>query len=119
MNKKSFIVLLISLLALPMMSQNPFFKKATTPYGTFPFNQLKNEHYLPAFEEGIKQHAAEVDKIANNKKQPTFANTIVALERSGALLSRVSYVFLRSIMPKQTMRCRKLRSVCRQCDRPQ
>ncbi|HOH71939.1 MAG TPA: peptidase M3, partial [Paludibacteraceae bacterium] len=89
MNKKSFIVLLISLLALPMMSQNPFFKKATTPYGTFPFNQLKNEHYLPAFEEGIKQHAAEVDKIANNKKQPTFANTIVALERSGALLSRV------------------------------
>ncbi|HOG37016.1 MAG TPA: M3 family metallopeptidase [Paludibacteraceae bacterium] len=93
MNKKSFIVLLISLLALPMMSQNPFFKKATTPYGTFPFNQLKNEHYLPAFEEGIKQHAAEVDKIANNKKQPTFANTIVALERSGALLSRVSYVF--------------------------
>ena len=96
------------------MSQNPF-SKGNGALRNVSVQSVKNEHYLPAFEEGIKQHAAEVDKIANNKKQPTFANTIVALERSGALLSRVSYVFLRSIMPKQTMRCRKLRSVCRQC----
>jgi peptidyl-dipeptidase Dcp len=93
MNKKNFIVLLISLLALPMMSQNPFFNQASTPHGTFPFNELKNEHFLPAFEEGIKQHAAEVDKIANNKQKPTFTNTIVALERSGKLLSKVATVF--------------------------
>lgn len=74
-------------------AQNPFFKQAKTPHETFPFNDLKNEHYLPAFEEGIKRHQAEIDKIANSKKLPTFENTIVAMERSGALLNRVATVF--------------------------
>lgn len=93
MKQKIFNLLIFSLLALPMMSQNPFFKPRTTPHGTFPFDNLKNEHFMPAFEEGIKQHAAEVDKIVNNKQKPTFKNTIVALERSGALINRVATVF--------------------------
>lgn len=72
---------------------NPFFKEYDTPYQVPPFNLIKNSHYLPAFKEGIKQHEAEINAIVNNSEKPTFANTIEAMEKSGQLLSRVSWVF--------------------------
>ncbi|MBL8729488.1 MAG: M3 family metallopeptidase [Planctomycetes bacterium] len=74
-------------------TDNPFFTPSPLAYGTPPFDRITDEHYLPAFEEGMRQHAAEVRTIADSKQPPTFANTIEALERSGALLTRVSKVF--------------------------
>ncbi|HNZ68735.1 MAG TPA: M3 family metallopeptidase [Prolixibacteraceae bacterium] len=72
---------------------NPFFEKYDTPYEVPPFDKILNAHYLPAFTEGMTQHAAEIEAIAGNAEAPTFANTIEALDRSGDLLSRVSIVF--------------------------
>ena len=74
-------------------AQNPFFEKYTTPYGTVPFDKIKNEHYEPAIREGISRQAAEIDAIVNNPESPTFANTILAYEKSGELLDRVTTVF--------------------------
>ncbi|MFR8837765.1 M3 family metallopeptidase [Bacteroides nordii] len=76
-----------------MNAQNPFFEKYTTPYGTVPFDKIKTEHYEPAIREGIRQQAAEIDAIVNNPEAPTFANTILAYEKSGELLDRVTTVF--------------------------
>ncbi len=64
-----------------------------TPYNIPDFKKIKPEHYMPAFEEGIKRQKAEIDAIVNNSEAPTFANTIEALEQSGALLNEVSGVF--------------------------
>jgi peptidyl-dipeptidase Dcp len=74
-------------------SINPFFTEYDTPFKTPPFDKIENEHYLPAFTKGIKQHATEIQKITKNSADPTFENTIEALEKSGALLNKVSYVF--------------------------
>lgn len=77
-----------------MFSQsNPFFEEWDTPFQTPPFSKIKNEHFLPAFEEGIKQQRQELEMILNNTEEPNFNNTIGALERSGKLLSKVSRVF--------------------------
>jgi len=76
-----------------VVEENPFLVEWTTPYGIPPFDKIKNEHYLPAFEEGMKQQVAEIDAICNNSEAPTFANTIEPLEYSGALLMKVSSVF--------------------------
>ncbi len=73
--------------------KNPFFETYKNKYGAPPFESIKNEHYMPAFKEGIKQHQAEIDAVANNAEEPTFANTIEALDYSGELLSKVSSVF--------------------------
>ncbi len=75
------------------ISQNPFFSNYTTPFGVPPFAQIKNEHFEPAFIEGMKQQAAEIAAITAQKEAPTFANTILALENSGDLLDRVGTVF--------------------------
>lgn len=72
---------------------NPFFKNYNTPFETPPFNEIKTEHYEPAFDEGIKQLDSEVQEIADNSQPATFENTIVALERSGKLLNKVSSAF--------------------------
>ncbi len=74
-------------------SANPFFEKWDTPFGVPPFGEIEVEHYLPAFERGIERHTAEIRAITENDSAATFANTIEALERSGALLDRVSSVF--------------------------
>jgi peptidyl-dipeptidase Dcp len=75
-------------------SMNPFFvEKYDTPYEVPPFHLIKDEHYLPAFREGIKRQQTEIEAIVNNSDAPTFENTILALENSGELLSRVSNVF--------------------------
>ncbi len=77
--------------ALP--ASNPFAAESRLPLNYPAFDKIKNEHYGPAYEEGMKEQAAEIAKIANNKAAPTFENTIVAMERSGRLLERVSSVF--------------------------
>ncbi|HYP18228.1 MAG TPA: dipeptidyl carboxypeptidase II, partial [Opitutus sp.] len=74
-------------------SENPFLAESTLPYQLPPFDQIRNEHYAPAFEQGMTEHLKEVRAIADSPEKPTFANTIVALERSGQLLLRVNTVF--------------------------
>jgi len=77
-----------------MISQdNPFAAPSELPYALPPFDRIADEHFLPAFEAGLAEHAAEIEEIANSAEPPTFENTIVALEKSGRLLSRVSSVF--------------------------
>ena len=73
---------------------NPFIDKYTTPYEVPPFDKIKNADYLPAFTEGMKQHDAEISAIAGNSGEPSFTNTIEALDRSGELLTRVTAVFM-------------------------
>ena len=72
---------------------NPFMTEFQTPYGTPDFNNIKLEHYEPAFLKGIEQHNAEIKAIVENPAKPTFENTIVALDNSGEILSRVAGVF--------------------------
>ena len=72
---------------------NPFLGKYTTPYGIPPFEQIKVEHYKPAFVKGMEEHKKEIDAIVNNKKTATFENTIAALDRCGELLNKVASVF--------------------------
>ena len=74
-------------------NDNPFFSAYENEYGAPPFDKIKTEHYMPAFKEGIKQHQAEIDAIANSSDEPTFANTIEALDYSGDLLNKVNAVF--------------------------
>ncbi len=73
--------------------KNPFYQEWDTPYGTAPFSQIKTEHYLPAFKEGIKQEKADIQAIINCKEEPTFENTVAAYDKSGELLAKVSGVF--------------------------
>lgn len=75
------------------LKDNPFMEEWNTPYGVPPFDKIKNEHYLPAFEEGMRQQKAAIDEIVNNTEDPTFANTIIPLEYSDELLNKVSSVF--------------------------
>ena len=72
---------------------NPLLDQPNTPYGVPAFDQVKLEHYMPAFEKAIAEQKAEIDAIANNEAEPTFENTVVALDRSGMLLDRVVGVF--------------------------
>jgi peptidyl-dipeptidase Dcp len=72
---------------------NPFAKESTLQYGYPAFDKIRNEDFAPAFAEGMRQQMVEIDAIANSKSTPTFDNTIVAMERSGRLLNRVSTVF--------------------------
>jgi peptidyl-dipeptidase Dcp len=72
---------------------NPFFAESTLPFHAPPFDKIKDADYQPALEEGMKRQLAEVEAIANSAAPPTFANTFEALERTGSLLTRVSYVF--------------------------
>jgi peptidyl-dipeptidase Dcp len=74
-------------------STNPLFTPSHLQYEAPPFDQIRDEHYRPAIEEGMKRQLAEVEAIATNAEAATFANTIEALERSGALLSRATKVF--------------------------
>lgn len=75
------------------MNDNPLLASWDTPFGTPPFDKIKDEHYLPAFEAAIAEEKAEIDAIIQNTDEPTFANTIEDLERGGSALSRVSRVF--------------------------
>ena len=97
--KKSLLI--VSCAALCMLAgckdkknmDNPFITGWDTPYGIPAFEQIKPEHYMPAFQEGMKQQKDEIAAIVANTEEPTFQNTIEALEYSGELLNTVSSVF--------------------------
>lgn len=73
--------------------QNPLLVKSSLPFGAPDFSKIQESDYLPAFEAGIKEQRANIQKLISNKKKPTFQNTILAYENSGMLLDRVSNVF--------------------------
>ena len=72
---------------------NPFFTEFKTPFGVPPFDIIKEDHYKPAFKKGIEQQQKEIEAIVSNTEEPTFENTIEALEKSGKLLTKVENVF--------------------------
>ena len=74
-------------------SQNPFFETYSTLHGTVPFDKIKTGDYVPAIHEGIRRQNAEIDAIIRNPEVPTFANTVLAYEKSGEMLHRVGTVF--------------------------
>lgn len=95
--KKSLLSLLsagvLAVACSPAEQANPLLEDWNTPFGIPPFEQVKPEHYLPAFKEAMAQEKAEIDAIVNNPDEPTFENTILAYNNTGELLSRVSSVF--------------------------
>jgi peptidyl-dipeptidase Dcp len=72
---------------------NPFLTEWTTPFGVAPFDEIQEEHFLPAFERAIAEQREEVEAIAQNPNPPTFENTLVALDATGTLMTKVSGVF--------------------------
>lgn len=76
-----------------IQAQNPFFEKYTTPHGVIPFDKIKIGDYAPAIHDGIRRQNAEIGAIIDNPEAPTFANTILAYEKSGEMLHRVNTVF--------------------------
>ena len=102
MNKKLIPMIALSIITLasctqsgkqPETAQNPFLTEYQTPFKVVPFDQIKTEHYKPAFEAGMKEQLQEIDDIVNNPETPTFQNTILPYDKSGLTLARVSGVF--------------------------
>lgn len=77
----------------PSSNANPLLSESTLPYQIPPFDKIKDEHFMPAIEQGMAEQLKEVEKIASQKEKPTFDNTIVALEKSGRLLIRANRTF--------------------------
>ena len=75
------------------MASNPFFEDWTTPFAAPPFDRIKPEHFRPAYDRALPEHASEIATIAGNAAPPAFENTILALENSGRLLSKIEAVF--------------------------
>src|SRR5215210_3923332 len=73
--------------------KNPFFEDWSGPFGVSPFRRIAPEHFRPAFDRGFAEHDAEIAAIASDKAEPSFDNTIVAMELSGRPLARVGDVF--------------------------
>ena len=99
-NTLTAFLLLICVLLAPaqqqgsdMNSVNPFYKEFDTPFGTPPFDKIKNEHFMPAFIKGMEAQKQEVNAVINDTLPPTFQNTIEVLDRTGDMLGRVSAVF--------------------------
>jgi Zn-dependent oligopeptidase len=69
-----------------MPADNPLLVESTLPYHAPPFDKIKDEHFVPAIEAGMREQLKEVDAIAASAEKPTFDNTIAALERTGRLL---------------------------------
>ena len=89
---------------------NPFFEPSTLPYQLPPFDRITDADYLPAFEKGMAEQRAEFDAIANNPEPPSFDNTIVAAERSGQVLLRVSNVFFNLVGANTNPQMEKVQS---------
>jgi len=75
------------------MTDNPLLKESSLDFHYPPFDKIKNEHFAPAYEQGMAQHLKEIQAIASNPEPPTFENTIVAMEKTGELLDRVDHIF--------------------------
>ena len=93
--RKLFLTMAVAYTVAASAATNPFFdyKNWKTPHGTYPFNEIHAEHYMPAFEEAFKQGLQDIDNIVNNPAAPTFANTIEAYESAGELLTVVAGCF--------------------------
>ncbi|WP_297085759.1 M3 family metallopeptidase [uncultured Draconibacterium sp.] len=93
--KSIYFVALILFMSVGMAvaQTNPLLGEFNTPHNAAPFDKIENDHFLPAFEEGIKQGKADVEKIKNNTDAPTFENTVVALDQVARLLGRTSGIF--------------------------
>lgn len=100
-NKLIAVVILLMNIGMVNAQNNPLLGDFKSPHQTAPFNEIKNEHFIPAFQESIKQGEAEIDAIVTNTAAPTFENTIVALENTGRLLSRTAGVFF-NLMSSET-----------------
>lgn len=84
---------MVSFAQQPPSAANPFFKEWTTPFGVPPFQEIRNEHFLPAFERAMAEQRRDIEAITSNQEPPSFANTIEALDASGELLDKVYAVF--------------------------
>jgi peptidyl-dipeptidase Dcp len=98
MKKIIFLLTIMSIVSFSACKQakevkNPFFTEYQTPFKVPPFDKIDSTDYMPAYVEGMKQHMAEIEKIINNPKEPGFENTILAFDKSGKLLTKVSKVF--------------------------
>ena len=87
------VAALLSGCSSSVKDSNPFLSEYTTPFQVPPFDKIKLEHYKPAFLQGMEEQVKEINAIVNNEEPATFENTIVALDQSGRLLSKVSTVF--------------------------
>ena len=95
---KRFVIIFLPVMMIlsacsPAVDDNPFFAEWDTPFGAPPFDKIQDEHFLPAYEEAIRQEREEIEAIINNPEPPTFENTIVAFDNTGALMRKVGPVF--------------------------
>jgi peptidyl-dipeptidase Dcp len=95
---KRFVIIFLPVMMIlsacsPAVEENPFFVEWDTPFGAPPFDKIQDEHFLPAYEEAIRQEREEIEAIINNPEPPTFENTIVAFDNTGALMRKVGPVF--------------------------
>ncbi|MBU8920784.1 MAG: M3 family metallopeptidase [Bacteroidales bacterium] len=97
MRRPLFLTILAVMIVLSCAQQvgtgNPMLSEFDTPFGVPPFEEIKEVHYIPAFQEGIRLQNEEIAAIVNDPESPTFENTIAAMEGSGTLLNRVSSIF--------------------------
>src|SRR5438067_10442651 len=115
-----FVLLAMSLISLKYPAKsghvsapaaaNPFLSESTLPFHAPPFDKIKDSDYAPAIEEGMKDQLAEVEKIANDPAPPTFTNTFETMERSGALLTRVTKVFFNLTQSNTSDTLQKIKS---------
>ena len=92
--KKYLITAICAFMAITSCKmENPLISESPLPYGAPQFDKIRTEHYIPAFEQGIKEGKAEIDEITNNPEAPTFENTIEAMEYAGQTLNGVASVF--------------------------
>ena len=91
--KKFLIAAGLVLAVIGCKMENPLLTESTAPFGAPQFDKIRNEHYLPAFEQGIAEAKAEIDAIVANQEEPTFENTIEAMEYAGQTLSKVASIF--------------------------
>lgn len=89
----SFFAMIVSAQNNDIKKTNPLLQRSVLQYQAPPFDKIKDEHFKPAFEYGLKIHDAEIEQIANNKAKATFQNTVLALELSGVDLNRATGIF--------------------------
>ena len=91
--KKKLLIAGAALALISCNMKNPLLTESTAPFGAPEFDKIENEHYLPAFEQGIAEAKAEIDAIVANQEEPTFENTIEAMEYAGQTLNKVASIF--------------------------
>ena len=91
--KKTLLIAGAALALISCNMNNPLLTESTAPFGAPQFDKIENEHYLPAFEQGIAEAKAEIDAIVANQEEPTFENTIEAMEYAGQTLNKVASIF--------------------------